>query len=231
MTQEQLQQFAADIAQNIKDSQPAPAPPPAPEPVTPQPPTGIDAMSDTDLIEAGTLKNLNRQYEQRVSGLMQGMETLYNQNVTMFEQSSRIQNPQIWEKYGKEITAEIEQVKKNKVLDAADYNRAIEIVRGRHYKDFVEAEAQRMLETTPTSDGVGDGGLQVGTTADHEIPEHWKEILARNDMNLDSVRAMIAKRQANGDNITLEGYLKMMENQTLVRDDKGYTTRDLISKK
>ena len=158
------------------------------------------------------------------------LHTLYDQNLSIFEQNSRLRHPKEWEKWGKEVTTIIERRKQTKALEAADFDEAIQMVRANHIDEIAEERAQQMLTTMPASEGAG---VVAGTTPENldnmEIPENWKQMYRENGLidaqgrptqtTIDSCK----KRQ-----ISVEKFFKMMENHQVVKDGPNiYKAYDL----
>jgi hypothetical protein len=202
---------------------------PAPSPVDDQ----FASIRDDDLIDGRTAKVMMQQYGERMQPVFQGMRTLYDMGTSQLENFSKMETKREWEKYGTEIKEIIDARKQAKVLEPADYTEAIEIVKGRHFQDYVEEKAQQMLSGVPTTEGVGDGGL-TGMAGDNipQIPENYKAVLEDNGMSMKDVEEMVARRRAQGDNITVEKWLEMASRQQIVRDGPGkYVTENLTGGK
>jgi len=212
-------------------SMPQPEPPrqePNPN-VTPQDPyAGID---DDSLIEGRTMKAMTQNLQQRLQGLEGAAQQLYAQNIGNLELISRSQNQEIWDKYGKEIAAEVEKAKATSIVDASTYQNAIAIVKGRHVDDFIQQGVQQYLQNAPQGDMSTPGGTSIPTSADgsvRQIPEHWQKMMADAGLTIRDIQKSLDKRNDYyGTNITLDDYLKQMENHTLVRDGFQYKTMDL----
>ena len=248
LTAEQVQQMiaegaaanAAATASAVKEALAGlQSQPPAPEPAaSPQSPVQdlFGTASDDDLPDYRTLRYMNQNIKERFGNLDAAAQQLYAQNVSNMESMSRMADPKIWESYGDELKTEIEKRKLTKVLEAQDFHEAIGVIKGRHIEDFIEERAQQMLATMPNAEGVGDGsalGGSLETTA--EIPEQWKDIMTRNGLNERSIKEMLERRRSNPDDVgtvpTFEQYMKQMADHHIIRDDKEYTTFDLIPEK
>ena len=215
------------------------SPPASPEPApSPQSPVQdfFGTASDDDLPDIKTLRAMQNNMDGRFGNLDTAAQQLYSQNVSNMEAVSRITDPKIWETYGKELKEEIEKRKQTKVLNAQDFQEVIGVIKGRHIEDFIEERAQQMLSSMPNSEGVGDGSALGGSLEPAvEIPEQWQDIMARNGLNERSIRDMLERRRNNSDDVgtvpTFEQYMKQMADHQIVRDDKEYTTFDLIPEK
>ena len=200
-----------------------------------QPPAADDpfgALRDDDYLEAGQARRALQQYQQRIEGLTQGLQTVYGMGTAQLENFSRLQHPKEWEKYGDEIGKLIEQRKAQKIITPDDYKEAIDIVKGRHYSDYVDARAQEMLNSAPTTEGVGTAtGTNMNEPNRYEVPDNYRAVLDRAGLKLKDVEDMIARRRARGDNITVEKWLEMAANDDIVYDGDKYITRDLTTKK
>jgi hypothetical protein len=119
------------------------------------------------------------------------------------------------------------------VIEPGDYNEAIDVVKGRHFTDYVDARAQQMLESAPTTEGVGTGGgLNMSEPNNREIPENYRKILDRAGLTMRDLEEHIATRRTKyGDNITVEKWLENAANSDVIYDGKKYVTHDLTAKK
>jgi hypothetical protein len=184
-------------------------------------------------MEVGEAKRLLSDYQQRLEGLTQGLQTVYGMGTAQLENFSRLQHPNEWEKYGDEVKSIIEQRKQTKVVSPEDYEEAIEVVKGRHFSDYVDARAQEMLQTAPTTEGVGPGGnLNMNEPDTRQIPENYKAILDRAGLTMRDLEQHIATRRAKyGDNVTVEKWLQMAANDDVVWDGRKLVSTDLTAKK
>lgn len=127
--------------------------PPATQPQQPQQPTYSPSATPTppnpDLLVTDPAE-YQRQFmafsDARVAQqLYQGASPLFKQTATLARMAAS-RDPEmsdIWSRYGHEIDMEIAGVPEyNRTVDL--YAKAAEIVRGRHWRDFVSTEAQRL---------------------------------------------------------------------------------------
>jgi len=242
LTQEQLNQMlqqAAETARTatrdeLQAAQPQQQQPAAVDQPAVTTPTGpLDGLQSDDWVQVGTARTMQENFDQRVTGIQQGVKYLYEQNLSILETSSRLQNSQIWEKYGKELEDIIEQRKQTKIVTGEDFKEAIQVIRGRHWRELVDTEVQQRLADLPTTETALDGGtpLVVGNEA-LEIPEHWKQIYEKNGLNLRSIQEMLIRREQKypGTTPSLKDYLKQMDTTQFIADDKGLHVHDIAIK-
>jgi hypothetical protein len=236
---EQAARMAADAARaavdayrsELQDRAPA-APQQQPQQQIPDAFSGLD---DKEIVEVGQARALARNYEQRFENFGAGLQQLYAGSVARDEQMSRMVHKDVWDRHGKELKAEIEKRKQYKVITAEDYDEAVDLVRGRHIKEYAEPLVQQAIQNAPPADvGVAGTAIGEGTGPMPELPEHWKPHLVSGwgsvEGGIRAIQDMLRKRREEyGDTTTFEQYMEMMTRDELVRDDKGWKSFDLTT--
>ena len=214
-------------------AQPPPEPARTPESANPNvsPVDPFAGIEDDSLVEGRTLKAMTQNMQQRLQGLEGAAQQLYGQNIGNMELISRSQNQDIWDKYGKEITDEVEKAKATSIVDASTYANAIAIVKGRHIDDFVQAGVQQYMANAPGGDMSAPGGGVPSLSGGGEmldVPEDWQNMLREAGLSMADVQKSLDKRNDHyGTNITLADYVKQMQNHQIVRDGRQFKTMDL----
>lgn len=129
------------------------------------PPDADLAYSDPAAYHRQMLQYQQALVQQQVSQI--AMPVLQNQAETARELSRR--DPavaDVWQKYAPEIEVELAGIpayQRNKQL----YDKAAEIVRGRHWKDYARDEASRLAASVPATERFGEsGGHYPGSARD-----------------------------------------------------------------
>ena len=176
------------------------------------------------------MKELARNMESRYQNLVGAAQQIYQGQATQYETLSKMADKNIWDKYGPEVQKEVEAMKQVKVVDADDYQRAIDIVKGRHIQDYVKEGVDVYMQNAPPTDISGGSGGGTGMSPpEAEIPEHWQKHLSDNGITKADIVSMLNnRRDYYGSAPSFEEYMTDMDNHTLIRDDKGWRADDLI---
>lgn len=238
LTQEQLNQMiqtAAETARAATRDELAVQQPQQAEPAIPAtaPAGPLEGLQSDDWVQVGAARTMQENFNARVGGIEQAAKHLYEQNVSILETNSRLQNPQLWEKYGKELEEIVGQRKQTTIITANDFKEAIDVIRGRHYRDLIDNEVQQRLADLPTTETALDGGapLMAGDEA-LEIPEQWKNMYEKNGLNLRDIQAMLTRREQKypGTTPSLKEYLKQMETTNFIADGREIKVSDIAIK-
>lgn len=209
--------------------------PPRQEPPPPSPePDPFGNVPDDDWVTAGAARQLLRNQNERFAPIVEGMKTLYQGQVDTLETNSRILNPDLWEKYGDEVRREIEEAKQTQVVTGKTYEKAIQIVRGRHVDEIAKEKAEALLRQSPPGDiaGGGEAGVPAGAPAGPEVPDAWKELFKEHGITMADIESTVRMRREWGEtDFTVEKYLQELANHQVIRDGRGKIMADDLTEK